>query len=138
MVDSNRYISYGEIEIYCRGINSSYNRATAASLVGNRLIVAFADGNRKHSAICAYKMQKIKLTFWYNIDRCRMSIDTVGLPHIGHEKRCINVSYNFHLNAKLLYMVKTERFPDKECGLIHTKHLLCSKPFKNFLQFCLR
>lgn len=90
----NRYISYGEIEIQCRGIDkSNYNRATAASLVGNKLIAAFANENTQHSAICVYNIQKIKLAFWYNIDRCRVGRDTVGLPHIGRDNRCINVSY---------------------------------------------
>ncbi|CAG9540417.1 unnamed protein product [Cercopithifilaria johnstoni] len=92
--EEHRYISYGEIEIQCRGIdNSNYNRATAASLINNTLIVAFTDENIKHSAICIYKMQKIKLTFWYNIDRCRIGTDTVGLPHIGRDNRCINKSH---------------------------------------------
>uniref|UniRef100_A0A1I7VXJ7 Sema domain-containing protein n=1 Tax=Loa loa TaxID=7209 RepID=A0A1I7VXJ7_LOALO len=92
--NEHRYISYGEIEIQCHGIDdSNYNRATAASLIDNKLIVAFADQNSQQSAICVYKMEKIKLAFWYNIDKCRVGIDSVGLPYIGRDNRCINKSH---------------------------------------------
>ncbi|VDK62047.1 unnamed protein product, partial [Onchocerca ochengi] len=92
--DEHRYISYGEIEIQCNGTdNDNYNRATAASLVDDKLIVAFTDENSQHSAICVYKMQKIKLAFWHNMVRCRVGTNTVGLPHIGRDNNCINKSH---------------------------------------------
>ncbi|VDL67035.1 unnamed protein product [Nippostrongylus brasiliensis] len=37
-------------------------------------------------------MQRLKLTFWYNIDRCRGGADSIGLPHIGRDSKCINKS----------------------------------------------
>uniref|UniRef100_A0A915PVS6 Sema domain-containing protein n=1 Tax=Setaria digitata TaxID=48799 RepID=A0A915PVS6_9BILA len=96
--EEHRYLSYGEIEIECRGTdNSIYNRATAASLVGNELVIAFADENAQRSAICIYEMQEIKLAFWHNIDRCRVGMDTVGLPHIGRDSKCLDNVQKSHL-----------------------------------------
>ncbi|VDO25803.1 unnamed protein product [Onchocerca flexuosa] len=40
----------------------------AASLIDDKLIFAFTDENSQHSAICVYKMQKIKLAFCHNMD----------------------------------------------------------------------
>ncbi|KIH46722.1 hypothetical protein ANCDUO_23223 [Ancylostoma duodenale] len=37
-------------------------------------------------------MQRLKLTFWYNIDRCRGGADSIGLPHVGRDAKCINKS----------------------------------------------
>uniref|UniRef100_A0A1I8ESS9 Uncharacterized protein n=1 Tax=Wuchereria bancrofti TaxID=6293 RepID=A0A1I8ESS9_WUCBA len=47
------------------------NRAAAALLVHN-VIVAFTDECQHSAIIYVCKMQKIKLTFWCNIDRCRI------------------------------------------------------------------
>lgn len=33
----------------------------------------------------------LQVTFWYNIDRCRGGADSIGLPHIGRDTRCLNV-----------------------------------------------
>lgn len=61
--------------------------------VDGKLIGIFTDDeNKQDSAICFFSLEKIRLTFWYNIDRCRGGTDTIGLPHIGRDSKCINVS----------------------------------------------
>uniref|UniRef100_A0A915BHS0 Sema domain-containing protein n=3 Tax=Parascaris univalens TaxID=6257 RepID=A0A915BHS0_PARUN len=90
----HRYVSYSEIEVQCRGAdNRNYNIVTSISLVDDTLLAAFTDQYGGRSAICIYPMQKIRLTFWYNIDRCRVGTDTVGLPHIGRDTKCLNKSH---------------------------------------------
>ncbi|KAK6021491.1 hypothetical protein OSTOST_12836, partial [Ostertagia ostertagi] len=66
---------------------------TAAYLLGDTLVGAFtSSATGTKSAICFFSMQRLKLTFWYNIDRCRGGSDSIGLPHIGRDAKCINKS----------------------------------------------
>ncbi|VDM78919.1 unnamed protein product [Strongylus vulgaris] len=59
---------------------------------GDSLIGAFSPSpSETRSAICAFSLQRLKLTFWYNIDRCRGGADSIGLPHVGRDAKCINV-----------------------------------------------
>ncbi|PAV76209.1 hypothetical protein WR25_21348 [Diploscapter pachys] len=89
--NDTRFTSYSEIELQCRaGDNSNYPVATAAYLHGNNLIVSFASGSK--SVLCVYAMTKIKLTFWYNVDRCRGGTGSIGLPHIGRDTKCTKKS----------------------------------------------
>lgn len=91
-----RYISYSEIELQCRGTdNRNFNIITSAVLMDDLLITAFTNNDRKESVMCLYSMQKITLTFWYNIDRCRIGSDTTRLAHIGRDNKCVNVSFPF-------------------------------------------
>ncbi|VDK58675.1 unnamed protein product [Anisakis simplex] len=53
--------------------NRNYNRVVSSALVNDQLVIAFTDQSKNQSAICVYPIQKIQLTFWYNIDRCRKS-----------------------------------------------------------------
>lgn len=56
------------------------------------------------SAICIYSISKVKLTFWYNIDRCRSGTGTYSLPHIGRDRTCPNVcKYLIHFSHIILY-----------------------------------
>ncbi|XGW30401.1 hypothetical protein V3C99_009406, partial [Haemonchus contortus] len=60
---------------------------------GDTLVGAFtASSTGTKSAVCFFSMQRLKLTFWYNIDRCRGGTDSIGLPHIGRDAKCINKS----------------------------------------------
>ncbi|GMS96191.1 hypothetical protein PENTCL1PPCAC_18366, partial [Pristionchus entomophagus] len=89
-----RFISYSEIELQCRGEdNSNLNVLTAIHLRGDKMIAAFTSSTSGHSAVCVYSMPRIKVTFWYNIDRCRGGADSIGLPHIGRDTRCQNRSH---------------------------------------------
>ncbi|EPB68966.1 sema domain protein [Ancylostoma ceylanicum] len=63
------------------------------SISGDFLVGAFSPSpSETRSAICAFSMQRLKLTFWYNIDRCRGGADSIGLPHVGRDAKCINKS----------------------------------------------
>lgn len=90
-----RYVSYSEIEIQCRSEdNTNFNILKAISFVGNKLVGVFTDDETaKDSAICIFRMEQIQVTFWWNIDRCRSGTETIGLPHIGRDSKCINVSF---------------------------------------------
>ncbi|GMT25135.1 hypothetical protein PFISCL1PPCAC_16432, partial [Pristionchus fissidentatus] len=89
-----RFISYSEIELQCRGEdNSNLNVLTAVHLRGDKMIAAFTSSTTGQSAVCVYSMPRIKVTFWYNIDRCRGGADSIGLPHIGRDTRCLNRSH---------------------------------------------
>lgn len=88
-----RYVSYSEIEIQCRGDdNALFGRLQALVRVDEELIGIFTDSDGRRSAICIFQLPKIRLTFFYNIDRCRAGTDTIGLPHIGRDSKCFNVS----------------------------------------------
>uniref|UniRef100_A0A915D937 DNA topoisomerase n=1 Tax=Ditylenchus dipsaci TaxID=166011 RepID=A0A915D937_9BILA len=94
--DDTTYMSYSEIELQCRsgsGDNTNFNVLKALVLLRDDLVGVFSDGDGKQSAICIFNMPKIRLTFWYNIDRCRAGTDTIGLPHIGRDSKCINKSH---------------------------------------------
>ncbi|VDO62153.1 unnamed protein product [Heligmosomoides polygyrus] len=88
-----RFISYSEVELQCRSEdNSNFPHMTAAFLLGDHLVGAFSSPSGSKSAICFFSMQRLKLTFWYNIDRCRGGADSIGLPHIGRDAKCLNKS----------------------------------------------
>ncbi|KAK0399439.1 hypothetical protein QR680_003050 [Steinernema hermaphroditum] len=92
--NDQRYVSYSEIELQCRGAdNTNFNVIKGLSLEQDRLIGIFTDGSETQSAICIFDMQKVRLTFWYNIDRCRGGALTRGLPHIGRDSKCTNKSH---------------------------------------------
>ncbi|TMS39516.1 hypothetical protein L596_006026 [Steinernema carpocapsae] len=92
--NDQRYVSYSEIELQCRGAdNANFNIIQGLSLEQDRLIGIFTDGSESRSAICIFDMQKVRLTFWYNIDRCRGGTLTRGLPHIGRDSKCTNKSH---------------------------------------------
>jgi hypothetical protein len=63
------------VEIQCRSAedNTHFNilQAMVISKDGESLIGAFSHSDARSSAICIFNMEKIRLTFWYNIDRCR-------------------------------------------------------------------
>uniref|UniRef100_A0A1I7WME4 Sema domain-containing protein n=1 Tax=Heterorhabditis bacteriophora TaxID=37862 RepID=A0A1I7WME4_HETBA len=92
--NDTRFVSYSEIELQCRAEdNSNYPLMTSIYLQGEYLIGSFtSELNPKRSALCIFSMQRIKLTFWYNIDRCRGGTDSIGLPHVGRDSKCINKS----------------------------------------------
>uniref|UniRef100_A0AC34RI63 Sema domain-containing protein n=1 Tax=Panagrolaimus sp. JU765 TaxID=591449 RepID=A0AC34RI63_9BILA len=93
--DDDKYVSYSEIEIQCRSEdNTNFNILKAISFVGNKLVGVFTDDETaKDSAICIFRMEQIQVTFWWNIDRCRSGTETIGLPHIGRDSKCINKSH---------------------------------------------
>ena len=70
----------------------NYPEMTAATVQGDNLVASFWDPGSHQSSICSFALSRIQLTFWYNIDRCRGGADSVGLPHIGRDKKCFNVS----------------------------------------------
>lgn len=90
-----RYVSYSEIEIQCRSgaDNTNFNVLKAIKRIDEDLIGLFSGPEERNSAICIFNMPKIRLTFWYNIDRCRSGTDSIGLPHIGRDAKCINVGF---------------------------------------------
>ncbi|CAI4227140.1 unnamed protein product [Auanema sp. JU1783] len=91
--NDTRFVSYSEIELQCRSDdNYNYPFITSSTIKGDSLIATFTDSTSSKSAICVFSMQKIKLTFWYNIDRCRSGTDSIGLPHIGRDSKCTNKS----------------------------------------------
>ncbi|RCN34184.1 hypothetical protein ANCCAN_19977 [Ancylostoma caninum] len=94
MSTNSRFVSYSEVELQCRSEdNSNFPYMTAAYIQGDFLIGAFSPSpSETRSAICAFSMQRLKLTFWYNIDRCRGGADSIGLPHVGRDAKCINKS----------------------------------------------
>ncbi|KIH56391.1 hypothetical protein ANCDUO_13428 [Ancylostoma duodenale] len=72
---------------------SPLRKTMMVSVSGDFLIGAFSPSpSETRSAICAFSMQRLKLTFWYNIDRCRGGADSIGLPHVGRDAKCINKS----------------------------------------------
>ena len=94
-----RYVSYSEIEVQCRTEdNINFNILKSMTIVDDKLVGVFVDDeNDKDSAICVFSMEQIQLTFWWNIDRCRSGTDTIGLPHIGRDSKCINVSLDLRI-----------------------------------------
>ena len=90
----SRFVSYSEIELQCRGEdNTNYPIINAVVQTGDKLIASFATSpTSRKSSICVFSMQKVKLTFWYNVDRCRSGTDSIKLPHIGRDTKCVNVS----------------------------------------------
>ncbi|KAK6747668.1 hypothetical protein RB195_000705 [Necator americanus] len=92
--NDTRFVSYSEVELQCRTEdNANFPYMTAAYVQGDILIGAFSPSpSETRSAICAFSMQRLKLTFWYNIDRCRGGADSIGLPHVGRDAKCINKS----------------------------------------------
>uniref|UniRef100_A0A0N5B395 Sema domain-containing protein n=1 Tax=Strongyloides papillosus TaxID=174720 RepID=A0A0N5B395_STREA len=87
--DDERYISYSELEIQCRGEdNTNYNILKSIYLINDSLIGAFTDSSNRNTAICIFSMGRIQSTFWYNIDRCRDGIGKYGMPHIGRDYKC--------------------------------------------------
>uniref|UniRef100_A0AAF5DK30 Sema domain-containing protein n=2 Tax=Strongyloides stercoralis TaxID=6248 RepID=A0AAF5DK30_STRER len=87
--DDERYISYSELEIQCRGEdNTNYNILKTIYRINDSLIGAFTDSLNKNTAICIFSMARIQSTFWYNIDRCRDGIGKYGMPHIGRDYKC--------------------------------------------------
>ncbi|KAH7725497.1 CRE-PLX-2 protein [Aphelenchoides avenae] len=92
--NDDKYVSYSEIEIQCRGDdNALFGRLQALVRVDEELIGIFTDSDGRRSAICIFQLPKIRLTFFYNIDRCRAGTDTIGLPHIGRDSKCFNKSH---------------------------------------------
>jgi hypothetical protein len=94
-----RYTSYSELELQCRSgeDNALFSVAKAGKMHDQQLWATFTDADGKNSAICAFSLAKLRLTFWYNIDRCRGGTDSIGLPHIGRDAKCTNVSVFFCL-----------------------------------------
>ncbi|KAJ1346550.1 hypothetical protein KIN20_001367 [Parelaphostrongylus tenuis] len=92
--NDTRFISYSEVELQCRSEdNSNFPHMTAAFIHGDYLVGAFTTSpSGTRSAICLFSMQRLKLIFWYNIDRCRGGTDSIGLPHIGRDAKCLNKS----------------------------------------------
>ncbi|CAD5226439.1 unnamed protein product [Bursaphelenchus xylophilus] len=91
--NDDKYVSYSEIEIQCRGEdNTNFNIVKSMKLVGQELIGVFTDQNEQRSAVCIYQMSRVQTTFFYNIDRCWGGTSTVGLPHMGRDAKCSNRS----------------------------------------------
>ncbi|KAE9421447.1 hypothetical protein Angca_002229, partial [Angiostrongylus cantonensis] len=92
--NDTRFISYSEVELQCRSEdNSNFPHMTAAFIHGDYLVGAFTTSpSGTRSAICLFSMQRLKLIFWYNIDRCRGGADSIGLAHIGRDAKCLNKS----------------------------------------------
>uniref|UniRef100_A0A0N5A3Z0 Sema domain-containing protein n=1 Tax=Parastrongyloides trichosuri TaxID=131310 RepID=A0A0N5A3Z0_PARTI len=87
--DDERYISYSELEIQCRGEdNTNYNILKSLYRLNDTLVGAFTDSSNRNAAICIFSMSRIQSTFWYNIDRCRDGIGKYGMPHIGRDYKC--------------------------------------------------
>uniref|UniRef100_A0A7E4ZSZ3 Sema domain-containing protein n=1 Tax=Panagrellus redivivus TaxID=6233 RepID=A0A7E4ZSZ3_PANRE len=93
--DDDKYVSYSEIEIQCRSEdNANFNILKSMTQANGQLIGVFTDEDgQRDSAICIFSLEKIRLTFYYNIDRCRSGTDTIGMPHIGRDSKCINKSH---------------------------------------------
>ncbi|KAI3411975.1 hypothetical protein GPALN_002029 [Globodera pallida] len=102
------YTSYSELELQCRSAedNALFGIARAGAVLegagnaasgdrqkGGILYAAFSDVGGTRSALCAFPLPKLRLTFWYNIDRCRTGTDTFGMPHIGRDAKCTNRSH---------------------------------------------
>uniref|UniRef100_A0A1I7TGI6 Sema domain-containing protein n=1 Tax=Caenorhabditis tropicalis TaxID=1561998 RepID=A0A1I7TGI6_9PELO len=93
--NDTKFVSYSEIELQCRGEdNTNYPFLNAVVQIGDKLIASFsASQNSRKSSICVFSMQKVKLTFWYNVDRCRSGTDSIKLPHIGRDTKCVNKAH---------------------------------------------
>uniref|UniRef100_A0A183BYN8 Sema domain-containing protein n=1 Tax=Globodera pallida TaxID=36090 RepID=A0A183BYN8_GLOPA len=107
-LEDDRYTSYSELELQCRSAedNALFGIARAGAVLegagnaasgdrqkGGILYAAFSDVGGTRSALCAFPLPKLRLTFWYNIDRCRTGTDTFGMPHIGRDAKCTNRSH---------------------------------------------
>ncbi|KAL3077577.1 hypothetical protein niasHS_012283 [Heterodera schachtii] len=106
-LEDDRYTSYSELELQCRAPddNALFGVASAGAILGGGaalsdqrdddgiLYAAFSDAAGTRSALCAFPLPKLRLTFWYNIDRCRTGTDTFGMPHIGRDAKCANRSH---------------------------------------------
>ncbi|CAI2335659.1 unnamed protein product [Caenorhabditis sp. 36 PRJEB53466] len=93
--NDTKFVSYSEIEMQCRGEdNTNYPFLSAVVQTGDKLIATFStSSNSRKSSICVFSMQKVKLTFWYNVDRCRSGTDSIKLPHIGRDAKCLNKAH---------------------------------------------
>ncbi|PIC43276.1 hypothetical protein B9Z55_004069 [Caenorhabditis nigoni] len=93
--NDTKFVSYSEIELQCRGEdNTNYPFLTAVVQTGDKLIASFAASpTSSKNSICVFSMQKVKLTFWYNVDRCRSGTDSIKLPHIGRDTKCVNKAH---------------------------------------------
>ncbi|KAF1764913.1 hypothetical protein GCK72_004864 [Caenorhabditis remanei] len=93
--NDTKFVSYSEIELQCRGEdNTNYPIINAVVQTGDKLIASFATSpTSRKSSICVFSMQKVKLTFWYNVDRCRSGTDSIKLPHIGRDTKCVNKAH---------------------------------------------
>uniref|UniRef100_A0A1I8BV42 Sema domain-containing protein n=1 Tax=Meloidogyne hapla TaxID=6305 RepID=A0A1I8BV42_MELHA len=96
-LEDDRYTSYSELELQCRSAedNTLFAVARAGTFHSNKreLWAIFTDYEGQRSAICAFTLNKIRMTFWYNIDRCRGGTDTIGLAYIGRDAKCTNRSH---------------------------------------------
>ncbi|CAI5443143.1 unnamed protein product [Caenorhabditis angaria] len=93
--NDTKFVSYSEIELQCRGEdNTNYPQITAVVQNGDKLVAAFSNPlNPRKSSICVFSMPRIKLTFWYNVDRCRSGTDSIKLSHIGRDTKCVNKAH---------------------------------------------
>uniref|UniRef100_A0A915MX25 Sema domain-containing protein n=1 Tax=Meloidogyne javanica TaxID=6303 RepID=A0A915MX25_MELJA len=96
-LEDDRYTSYSELELQCRSAedNTLFAVARAGTFYSNKreLWAIFTDYEGQRSAICAFSLNKIRMTFWYNIDRCRGGTDNIGLAYIGRDAKCTNRSH---------------------------------------------
>ncbi|EGT44270.1 CBN-PLX-2 protein [Caenorhabditis brenneri] len=93
--NDTKFASYSEIELQCRGEdNTNYPFLNALVRDGDKMVASFTvSTNSAHSSICIFSMQKVKLTFWYNLDKCRSGADSIKLPHIGRDAKCVNKAH---------------------------------------------
>nr|BAD36749.1 plexin [Caenorhabditis elegans] len=93
--NDTKFESYSEIELQCRGEdNTNYPFLNAIIQSYDKLIASFSTSSTSpKSSICVFSMQKVKLTFWYNVDRCRSGTDSIRLPHIGRDTKCVNKAH---------------------------------------------
>uniref|UniRef100_A0A8R1HQ86 Sema domain-containing protein n=1 Tax=Caenorhabditis japonica TaxID=281687 RepID=A0A8R1HQ86_CAEJA len=93
--NDTKFVSYSEIELQCRGDdNTNHPFLSAIIQTGDKLIASFSTSpNSRQSFLCVFSMQKVKLTFWYNVDRCRSGTDSIKLPHIGRDAKCVNKAH---------------------------------------------
>ncbi|CAB3404173.1 unnamed protein product [Caenorhabditis bovis] len=93
--NDTKFVSYSEIELQCRGEdNSLFPYLSAVVKSDEKLVTAYSSSpNSRKTSICVYSMQRIKLTFWYNVDRCRSGTDSIRLPHIGRDAKCVNKAH---------------------------------------------
>lgn len=113
-----RFESYSEIELQCRGEdNTNYPFLNAIIQSYDKLIASFSTSSTSpKSSICVFSMQKVKLTFWYNVDRCRSGTDSIRLPHIGRDTKCVNASFRF-FNEEIISLFRKPTYPSTKIAV---------------------